>query len=377
MSIADRLDAQRRRGVVTYTPMSDADKAARAQWGQSRLTSAQLGLSPTTGGETVEQMVAREVNSYTPPSPQNWLASLGLGGSSAANASDVFARRKYEDELAKERRQIEAYQNMLRGGGFRAGADRMLGMIGQEGVRSEGAVQDAYRRALENIAAGFETAQDLTTSGYGGLEQFLRANPNNPYANVQVSAGVAPDAMEQLLSAYGVSAEPVQAQVAAEQQAAQQAAAGFQNLLSTLGASAQQADLSRLAEMEMARTLAGQTLGAQRAGLQSQAEQGRAQALAQIQAQMAQARMEQEAGAIARQQGIEDLLGQLGATPVTPAGDGATRGAQTPIQMLAARADSAPPALQKRIEDFIAKNPNAGLKKIEKEFPRIAAALRG
>lgn len=257
------------------------------------------------------------------PSQQNDYASLvkmlmGGGTSGAASASDSLAKRKYEDELAKEKRTLAAYRQMLSGGGYRSGADTMLEMIGKQAGVSQGAVEDAYKRALGDIGAGYETAQGLTTKGYGALGEFLRANPNNPYADIQVSAGAAPDAMEQILSAYGVGAEPVMAQVAAEQQAAQQGAAGFQNLLNVLGGSAQQSDLSRLAEMEMARTLAGESLGASRASYESQAGRARADALAQIQAQLAQARLEQEASAVARRQQIEDAIAAAGGVVPQP-----------------------------------------------------------
>jgi len=241
-------------------------------------------------------------------------SSAGASAGKAITASDALAKRKYEDELAKGRRTIQAYQQMLSGGGYRSGVDQLLGMIESQAGTSRGNVQKAYQDALAAIAGGYGTAQDLTSQGYGALEQFLRQNPNNPYANVQVSAGAAPDAMEQLLSAYGVSAEPVRAQVAAEQQAAQQGAAGFQNLLSTLGASAQQSDASRLAEMMMARNLAGETLGAQRATFESQAARAQADALAQIEAQLAQARLEQEIAANTRRQSIEDAIVAAGGT---------------------------------------------------------------
>jgi hypothetical protein len=230
----------------------------------------------------------------------------------AGSGGDSLARQKYADEQALQRRQLAAYQNLLAGGGYRAGADRMLGLLGQQAGVSEGNVNKAYQDALANIAAGYGQAQDVTGQGYSALEEFLRQNPNNPYADVQVSAGQAPDAMEQILSAYGVSADPVRAQVAAEQAAAQQGAAGFQNLLNTLGASAQQSDASRLAEMMMARNLAGEQLTGQRAGLQSQASRAQADALAQIQAQLAQARLAQEAGVEERRQGIEDLIAAAG-----------------------------------------------------------------
>lgn len=315
MATADQRERQIR-GITRYNPISQSDIDARKQWGVSRTTAAQLGLAPTTGGETVEQKVAKELAGVN---FGNIGSLFGAGRTSTGpSAADRLALRKYEDELAKERRTIDAYRGLLSGGGYREGTDAILGMIGAEGARSSGQVNKAYETALANIAEGYKTAEGLTGRAYGGLESYLQQNPNNPYANVQVSAGTAPDALEQLLSAYGVSAQPVQAQVAAEQQAAQQGAAGFQNLLNTLGGVAQQADLSRLAEMQMAKALAGETLGTQRATYSSQAEQARAQALAQIEAQLAQARIEQEIAAQARRQQLQDAIAAAGgAIPAT------------------------------------------------------------
>jgi hypothetical protein len=271
--------------------------------------------------EDISNNILRQINI---PDISSLFGGLGAASSSSrASAADSLARQKYADEQALQRRQLAAYQNMLAGGGYRAGADRMLGLLGQQAGVSEGNVNKAYQDALANIAAGYGQAQDVTGQGYSALEQFLRQNPNNPYADVQVSAGQAPDAMEQILSAYGVSADPVRAQVAAEQAAAQQGAAGFQNLLNTLGASAQQSDASRLAEMQMAQMLAGEQLTGQRAGFQSQASRAQADALAQIQAQLAQARLEQEAGVEQRRQGIEDLIAAAGGNiPETGAATG-------------------------------------------------------
>ena len=299
----------------------------------------------------------------------------------AGSGGDSLARQQYADQQALQRRQLAAYQNLLAGGGYRAGADRMLGMINQQAGISEGNVNKAYQDALANIAAGYGQAQDVTGQGYSALEQFLRQNPNNPYADVQVSAGQAPDAMEQILSAYGVSADPVRAQVAAEQAAAQQGAAGFQNLLNTLGASAQQSDASRLAEMQMAQMLAGEQLTGQRAGLQSQASRAQADALAQIQAQLAQARLEQEAGVEQRRTGIEDLIAAAGGKiPETGAatGGGTEEAAKSrAIEQLAAKAGTVKDKkLAARIEAFVEANPNAGIAKIRKEFPALAKNLK-
>jgi hypothetical protein len=305
---------------------------------------------------------------------------------SGTSSSDALARRKYEDELSKEKRQIEAYQKMLSGGGYRTGADRMLGLINAQGDTSKDNIEQAYRDALANILGGFTAAEDLTGKGYSALENYLKQNPNNPYAGVQVSAGQAPDAMEQILSAYGVSADPVRAQVAAEQAAAEQGAAGFQNLLNTLGASAQQSDASRLAEMMMAQNLAQTTLGQQRFGYQSQAAQAQAQALAELQNRLAQARLEQESNAESRRQRIEDAIADEGGDVPQGSGDddeqgddkqdGAQATPQKPVDALKARAATANPDLKKKINQFVKANPNAGIKKIEKAFPKIAAKIK-
>ena len=256
---------------------------------------------------------------------------------------EAFGRQQYADQQALQARQLAGLQNLYSTGGYRTGVDKMLEMIGAEGKRTEGDVNRAYEAALANIAAGYQTAEGLTGAGYNALEEFLRSNPNNPYANVQVSAGAAPDAMEQILSAYGVSADPVRAQVAAEQAAAQQGAAGFQNLLNVLGASAQQSDLSRLAELQMGRRLSGETLGTQRATYQSQAAKAQADALAEIQARLAQARMEQEAAAAARQYELAQAIAAAGGTPTaggavpppasTPTGSSGGDGLDTPTTL--------------------------------------------
>jgi len=321
MSIADRTDAKNKRGVVGYNPLASQRSASSFHADKIPTADGDLGFDyskpasewfASSSGQDFLKNVLGQIN----PTPYR---SVSGGGMKASDALDLakFRYQQQQDavEAARAQRTLQAYQNMLSGGGYREGTDAILGMIGREGERSAGAVNKAYADALANIAAGYETAQGLTTQGYGALENYLRQNPNNPFADVQVSAGTAPDAMEQILSAYGVSADPVRAQVAAEQAAAQQGAAGFQNLLGTLGGVAQQSDLSRLAELEMARTLAGQTLGTQRATYSSQAEQARANALAQIEAQLAQSRLEQEMAAQARRQQIQDAIIAAGADP--------------------------------------------------------------
>lgn len=303
------------RGITMYGNKGPVDSETRRQMDPN--LRARMG----TGQKVQQQVVGSVPESQTAIDRAEQIlrninipsiSSLGLGGfgggAKGPSASDSLALRKYEDELAKERRQIQAYQQLLGGTGYRAGADQLIGLIEAQSGTTKGNVEKAYEAALKNIAAGYGQAESLSEAGYKDLQRFLEQNPNNPYAGMRAQVGAAPDALEQILSAYGVSAEPVRAQVAAEQAAAQQGATGFQNLLDVLGGAASQADLSRLAEMQMAQRLASETLTGQRATFQSQAERARADALAQIEAQLAQARLDAEAAAIARRQQIEDAI---------------------------------------------------------------------
>lgn len=312
------------------------------------------------------------------PSLQELLGLTGLGSGSGPNASDVLARRKYEDELAKQQRSLEAYQQMLSGGSYRGGQDRMMELLrGQAGTSTKN-VEDLYGEALGNISAGYGDAQRLQDAGYSALQEYLDKNPNNPYADVKLRAAPTQDDLSGLLGAYGVSADPVRAQVAAEGAAAQQGADGFQNLLNVLGASAQQSDASRLAEMMMSQNYANTSLGSQRAGFQSQAGRAQADALAQIQQQLAQGQMEQEQSVESRRQQIEDLIAAAGGQLPKEKGDEETAPAakQKPIDALKARMETASPSLKKKIEKFVAENPKAGQKKIEQAFPKIVSKMK-
>jgi hypothetical protein len=241
----------------------------------------------------------------------NAILAMGRGGGTAdSNAGKwqaelAFERQKYADEQAAAARQRQALQDYVSSGAFRAGSDQLMNMIQEMGTRQRGDVEGAYNRALENIGAGFTQAEQLTGQGFGALRDYLARNPNDPYAQLVAAAGVTPTAEGQnILSAYGVGAEPVLAQAAAEAEASRQGAAGFQNLIDTLSAASQQAGTSRMSEAEMAATLAGANLQSQRAGYRTQAESAQAAALAQI----AQRIAEQEYAERQRQIALEEEL---------------------------------------------------------------------
>ena len=229
----------------------------------------------------------------------------GSGGDTGATklgyAELAYKKAKDEqdrqDELAalgynraKDARILGGMQDYYNSGEYGTGFDNLLKMIEQQGQVSEGGITDAYGRATTNIGQGYDVASGLGTTGFNALNQYLAQNQNNPYAGMRASIGSAPDALSSYLSAYGVSDQPVQGQIQADQLQAQQGAGNYQNLIDLLGANAQQGAASRGAESQMAQLLFNTGLGQDRAGYTSQAENARAQALAALQQQMFQSR---------------------------------------------------------------------------------------
>ena len=239
---------------------------------------------------------------------------------SGSQASDVLARDKFNYEKKQDANKTSGLSDYYTGGSYNTGFNALLEMISKQGEVSKGAVTDAYGRALKNVNQGYDAAKGLGDEGYSALNTYLAANQNNPYAGMQASVGSAPDALSSYLSAYGVSDQPVQGQIQADQLQAQQGAGNYQNLIDLLGATAQQGAASRGAESQMAQLLFNTGLGQERAGYTSQAENAQAQALAALQQTMFQSRfgVEEKRNALAQQlaQTVSELTGKA------PGGDG-------------------------------------------------------
>ena len=201
---------------------------------------------------------------------------------------DQLAALTYD--RAKDARILGGMQDYYNTGEYGTGFDNLLEMIKTQGQESEGGITKAYDRATTNIGQGYDVASGLGATGFDALNQYLAQNQNNPYVGMQASVGSAPDALSSYLSAYGVSDQPVQGQIQADQLQAQQGAGNYQNLIDLLGANAQQSAASRGAESQMAQLLFNTGLGQDRAGYTSQAENAQAQALAALQQQMFQSR---------------------------------------------------------------------------------------
>lgn len=292
------------------------------------------------------------------------LASIG-GSGDGTSASNALAARKYADERADREAKIRAYQDYLASG-------RLAG--GFAGERS--AIGAGYEAALKNIAEGYGAAQGMTETGYNTLRDYLERTAVNPYEGMTVDAGLATNPMEEFLQAYGAAGPEVQAAVAAEQAARESGAGAFRSLVDVLSGASTEAQRSRQAETEMAANLAATLLGQQRAGVTSQAELARQQALAAI--------AQREAD---RQFAIEEALLGLGKFPSEPGSGEESPAVQagivppTPqtreerIQQIAAGAKGIKDAAAQFAPKFMAENPKATAAQIRAQFPKLAEAV--
>jgi hypothetical protein len=209
-------------------------------------------------------------------------------------AEAALALQTKNEGLAKDASVLGKTQDFYNTGAYGKEFDRLIAMSNAQGNISEEQIGGAYKNALAAITGGYDTAKGLGDSGYRALNAYLAANPNDPYAGMQATVGSAPDALTQYLGAYGVSDQPVQGQIQADQLQAQQGAGNFNNLTNVLSAIAQSGASSRGAESAMGQNLFNTELGSERAGYQGKAATQQQTALNSLQQQLYRDRMEQE-----------------------------------------------------------------------------------
>jgi hypothetical protein len=115
--------------------------------------------------------------------------------------------------------------------------------------------QDAMRGSIASATAADQAA---ASGAYNALDQWLAQNQSNPYANVQLQNARFAPAQNAYLSSQGLT--PMNDVQANPEDVGAQAA--FSNVLKLLGAGQQASQQSRGAESQMARTFAGQQIGA-------------------------------------------------------------------------------------------------------------------
>ena len=345
--------------------VSGAQQDAEDNATANAMANAALGLTGTgtgatgTGTDTWSQML------------KALQGGSGTGGGSKLSSADVALQElKYKmqqdalersDTLAAQQKQdalnasiLRNMQEQLSSGSYRGNIDKILGMYEAMGKKTGGNIENIYQEALKRIGGGYGAAETLMGAGYDALDKYLAENPNDPYAGLKTQADVISNPMEQYLSAYGVPTGDVQAQVGAEQIAGQQGAGAFNTLASLLSAASQQANKSRIAEALMGRKAGLAGLGQQKAALESSAEMSRAQALAQLQQQIDQSKLEQEIAAENARQALVDKI--IGAGGNIGTLTGANAGGLTPIEQVIQSAGGATtqPQFEQGIADLAA-----------------------
>jgi hypothetical protein len=235
----------------------------------------------------------------------NSVKGLNSGsGKKAISASDQLARDKFNYEQNTASGKYQGLQDYFTSGGWKPGFDSLRGLLSDQNrtgtqtindtydtrmaqiadMLSTGntGVEDIYKTGISNIGQGYDTASGMTSNAYNALDAYLKANQTNPYENYQSSYTPSQNAMSSYLDAYGVSNDPVNQQVQAQNVAGQQGADAFAELNKVLGSIANQSNLSRLAESQFGRTGATTALSSQRAGYESNADMVRQNALQKL-----------------------------------------------------------------------------------------------
>ena len=387
----------------------------------------QGGIVPMNTDVTEEEIVIPTINLGGGTVDESGGGGSGLSGQ-AAIMNAKLAQQKYADTLssatsASERAGLGAgYQqtylqqqlDALSKGGFNP---IIAGELEAQKTAGEKYIQDQYNSLLGLLNTRKQTGETLTGQGYDALRSYLTANPATAYATAQRAAPtVTQNALAQYMQAQDVN--PAMAQPAVDQAnlAALGGATNYNQLLNVLAGSESAGQQSRLSEEQMARTLANAQLQSLYGGATQGLEQSRLSGLAELQNQIATARLAAEQARVAREQALQDALATLYGTgyvkpPVEPVkpdpatgvcpggaapdangncaplinppagfdpafGSGVTVKQSPSVSALAAIPIKASnTALQKRIDDFVAAKPRATPAAVAKAFPQLAANL--
>ena len=355
--------------------------------------------------------------------PKSYYDALGSArGLEAQTASDKldleiakYNQQQALDAAALQRKGLGAqealkyYESQL--GGVQGGQiPTALGttLDEQKAAREEFA-NTTYGNLLSRLGTRYGEAQGLTDEGFSALKSYLESAPQNAYATAPraTAAPVAND-IAQYMQSQGVDAARVQPGLLAAQAAAQGGAASYNNLLTTLAATSNQAQQSRLNEQAMSQRLAQATLTAQKAAQEGALDQAKIAQLNAIQEQYTASRLQLQRDSIARENALRDAIAELGVSgnlaidttesTETPeeraariaaataaekaAADKAaaetaasrSKAVQTLANQVAAAKGSNAPALQARANAFIAANPTATPAQVKAEFPQLRAA---
>lgn len=382
----------------------------------------QTGMVSTETGDTDFEVTFPEIDL----AGGTTTTSSGSGGSGLSGQAAIMnaklAQQKYADTLSSaetaatraglgagyQQTYLQQQLDALSKGGFNP---IIAGELEAQKTAGEKYIQDQYNSLLGLLNQRKQTGETLTGQGYDALRSYLTANPATAYATAQRAAPtVTQNALAQYMQAQDVSPEMAQPAVDQANLAALGGATNYNQLLNVLAGSESAGQQSRLSEEQMARTLANAQLQSLYGGATQGLEQSRLSGLAELQNQLATARLQAEQARIAREQALQDAIAaNLGTgytcppgfqkdavgncvpvpTPSTGGDDsgtgtGTSTGTSTGVtvkQSPSVAALAAIPikasntALQKRIDDFVAAKPRATPAAVAKAFPQLAANI--
>jgi DNA-binding TFAR19-related protein (PDSD5 family) len=286
----------------------------------------------------------------------------------------------------------------------------LTGLLDQQRIDSNKYINSQYDTAMQQLANSYTgqggtvanptatSALGLTNTGYGALQSYLQNNAPTAYTNApRATPGAVSNDLAAYMQAQGVGTDRANPGLVAANTALQGGAANYNALLGVLGANSAAGQESRLSEQQMAQTLAQAQLGAQNQQQQGLLNQQQQAALAQIVSEQAANRLNLERESTSRNQTVQDALATLlgsgyinpqqinpttitGAAPtntITQSVPKVIAPPPTPIQQLAAvPVKKTNTALNKRIESFVAANPNATAAQVKKKFPALGKNIK-
>lgn len=302
-------------------------------------------------------------------------------------AQATAAARAAQEAAARSRLGTSAQADAIRAllatptgpGSYREGADTLLGILAGQEASGRKSIQDQYDAAVKLLGEQYDRANTQTTTGYNALRDYLTANAPTAYATAPTGAApVATNTLAQYMAGQGAGTQATDAEVAAQNAAAQAGQGNYAGLLDILRRAETAGQQSRQAEERMARTTAGTALEALRAQAGAGLTQQQQTALDTLVNQITGQRFGVEQGATERKQSLQDALTTLLGTGFEVTGEQIAEDIET-NKVPAVAPSKAPKKVSERTlttdwQRLVAKNnPNftGTFNEAKKKFPKL------
>jgi hypothetical protein len=193
--------------------------------------------------------------------------------------------------------------------------DNQQGMVDSiQNQLDTGSYKKPYEDLRKNLTTIYDNANTNIRDANTGLLASLNASPYSGIKNVSLSDSIGDSGLLSYLQSQGVTTQPLQNEIAANQSAATASKNQFGNMISVLAAAEEANRASRIAEANFGNTFANQGLQANKAAYETQIgaqEQTRQQALMDQLPQLQSALSELLGKQTASRQGNKDTMVEL------------------------------------------------------------------